>query len=104
MGGNEVKEDGGNKEEERVLNAEDLLKDLGGFTALKRKTTREELLGESDGNDAGSQFIGGSNPNSSNDLSLNGIPDIGALNKTISKTPEPLDRIRSDCLVRNSSQ
>eukprot|EP01084_Bolivina_argentea_P236368 397451_1 len=70
------------KEKEKIiLNADDLLKDLNGFTDMKRKTTREELLGE--------QFIN---------------TNISSLHKTISITPEPLERIRSDALVRNYSQ
>eukprot|EP00483_Globobulimina_turgida_P012142 UN12164 len=93
------------------MNAEDLLKDLNGFTAMKRKTTREELLGE--------QFM---NLNSSNDANYNtntsinerkdinddnlssNFPNMPSLHKTVSTTPEPLERIRSDALARNSSQ
>ena len=48
------------------------------------------------------------NMNGINDNGMNmsniGFPTIMGLDKMVSKTPEPLERIRSDCLVHNSSQ
>merc|ERR1712154_186185 len=63
-----------NKKTEQVLNAEDLLKDLGDLPVMDRKTTRDELMGDSN-----------------NDDNINGmeIDFTPTLNKMVSGTPEP---------------
>eukprot|EP01084_Bolivina_argentea_P240396 403884_1 len=111
---NEKKDDNEQKETpDTVLNADDLLKDLGGFEAMTRKTTREELLGDyRNGSTINvppsrintKELDDGQSIDNSNKNITDYIPNMASLQRRVSTTPEPLERIRSDALARNDSQ